>query len=56
MNGGTDSYKSYVLQLNSLTHGMLECLRETITFDGNHLLVLNDVLALLDAIIEMIRT
>ena len=44
------------MQLNSPTHGMLECLRETITIDGSHLLVLNDVLALLDAIIEMIRT
>lgn len=56
INGGTDSYKSDVLQLNSPTHGMLECLRETITIDGSHLLVLNDVLALLDAIIKMIRT
>ena len=56
INGGTDSYKSDVLQLNSPNHGMLECLRETITIDGSHLLVLNDVLALLDAIIKMIRT
>ena len=53
--GGIDSYDYDVLQLNSPTHGLIECLRETICINSNHLLAQDDVVALLDAIIKMIK-
>lgn len=55
IHGATDSYNSDVLQLNSPTVGLTECLRETIVINSGHLFKLGDVTSLMDAIIKMIK-
>lgn len=55
ISGASDSYDDDVLQLNSPVHGIIECLRETIVINANHLFVLNDVISLIDSIIRMLK-